>query len=203
VFGEGTLMSGTNWYEFRARYDKNIFTVYGFDQIEFLRDRGYRNCDGICRELCRMWLNARNFPIMTEDLGKHPVSGLEWAPELELLYKNFHTLTISQAMADAKITGRDAMIVNGLAAQYSKCNKIGDLGNQLLANHGTLAIAAVQMTNGYHAIAFDTRNTVFIMFDPNKGMFVAKQKFNTTEFLREYFEMMNYNLMHITKYTAI
>jgi hypothetical protein len=192
-------MSGTNWDAFKKKYiGSGIFKGYAFNQADVLLVHRFKS-DGVCRELCRMWLNARNIPICTEGLGK-TITGQEWAPELELLYKNFHTIVISQAIADAGKTGRDVMDVNGLASKYMKCD-IKNLGIKLLAHHGTLAIAAVSMPQGKHGIAFDTRDPDFMMFDPNVGMLITKQKFDTTEFLVSYFAVWNYTLTHAYAYS--
>lgn len=171
----------------QKKYPRDSYPGYEFDQKELMPQTEFSDgkidlggnkyedvSDGVCFELCRKWIIARNYPNVISDKDK---SDKKYGPEIAYLVNNLSSTMIAQALVNTKSRTYDQSKIWGLSQEDINFGKsIGMSRTELYFNEMTRGNAIfgmfhVRNSSGQHAIAFDMRDNNFFMFDPNWGVF--------------------------------
>jgi hypothetical protein len=176
-----------------------------FDQGREMRQSSVVS-EGICHEIVRMWIFARNFPTVLTDIK---TSFTEPSKELVFLTKHLPTLMTAQ---DDYANPKNVSVIDGMR-RFRQVHGLTEHDNmevdtsRLLKGlwklgRGALAHVGVRVPKGFHAIGFDLR-TGFALFDPNTGLWEAKNypKKACIKFILEYYQYCEYDNYRMCIYT--
>jgi len=139
--------------------------------------------EGVCIHASRMWIQARNLPSMISEADAATIPN---CPILAFVKRHWESIMCMQALhqsgrSQGRLDGK-AFDIAGLSilgqfrVEKSLFNRstAGIYHHEIVKSSVHFAILIVAFDDGgSHAIAFDTRNGEFSMFDPNRGMLIA------------------------------
>lgn len=165
--------------------------------------------EGICINLCRMWVYARNLPTAINEADRNTDT-----PEITFLERNLNTIMCAQALQDARKVHEDrrkeAYAVFGLSVDGYKIEKTlfarsnsDNYYEDMVKGVGCLTIMSGKFQGGGHAIGFDTREGKFHFFDPNTGLMMINSGAGTLakELINYYFHALEYSPSGVYRYS--